>query len=76
VTIAAFASGNALVGAALCAPFGLARALSVVLANRGADLEDRPSGIDRVDDLAATAWPRGVNAVALALVGGALLTLL
>ena len=76
VTIAAFVSGSPLVGAALCAPFGLARAMSVVLANRGAGSEARPSGIDRIDDLSGTAWPRTVNALVLVLVGLALLTLL
>jgi hypothetical protein len=65
VTIAAFASGSPLIGAALCAPFGLARAVSVVLANRGAG-GDLPSGIDRVDELAGTRWPKVINAVVLA----------
>jgi hypothetical protein len=68
VTIAAFASGNPLVGAALCAPFGLARAISVVMANRGADVDDRPSGIDRIDDLAESRWPKVANAITLLLV--------
>ena len=67
VTIAAFASGSPLIGAALCAPFGLARALSVAVANRGATA-DGPSGIDRVDDLAGTRWPKLVNAAALLVV--------
>ena len=65
VTIAAFLSGSPLIGAALCAPFGLTRAVSVVLANRGAG-EGRISGIDRVDDLATTRWPKAVNALVLA----------
>ena len=73
VTIAAFVSGNPLIGAATCAPFGLARALSVVLANRRTG-DDRPSGIDRVDDLAGTRWPRLVNAAALALAAISVLT--
>ncbi|MDQ4095522.1 MAG: hypothetical protein M3174_04855 [Actinomycetota bacterium] len=66
VTIAAFVSGNPLIGMALCAPFGLARAISVVIANRGADVEERPSGIDRIDDLAGTRWPKTANAFVLA----------
>ena len=68
VTIAAFVSGSPLIGMALCAPFGLARALSVLLANRGAGGEDRPSGIDRIDDLSGTRWPRLANAGALVMV--------
>ena len=75
VTIAAFVGGDPLVGAALCAPFGLGRALSVIAANRGLD-KDLPSGIDRVDDLAQSRVPRlvtaamllGVSAAALALI--------
>ena len=76
VTIAAFASGSPLIGAALCAPFGLARALSVILANRGASLDDRPSGIDRVDDLAESRWPKLANATTLLLVSIVLLVAL
>ena len=69
VTIAALVSGDPLLGAALCAPFGLGRALSVVLANRRAAAEDRASGIDRIDDLASTRWPSTANAATLMLVG-------
>ncbi|MDQ3955178.1 MAG: hypothetical protein M3285_06490 [Actinomycetota bacterium] len=64
VTAAAVAWGSPPLGAALTAPFGLGRALSVALANRRAG-EDRPSGIDRIDDLAGTRWPRVVNGTAL-----------
>ncbi len=64
VTIAAFVSGNPLVGMVLCAPFGLGRALSVVIANRRVN-EKRPSGIDTIDDLAEMRWPSLVNACAL-----------
>jgi hypothetical protein len=76
VTIGALVTGNPLLGAALCAPFGLARAVSVVVANRGADIEDRPSGIDRIDDLSGTAWPRAANAVVLTVVGASALLVL
>jgi hypothetical protein len=58
VTIGAVASGDPLTGALLCAPFGLARGLSVLVGFRS---EPGP-----LDDLAATHWPRGLNAVALA----------
>lgn len=64
VTAAAVAWGSPPLGAALTAPFGLGRVLSVALANRNAG-EDRPSGIDRIDDLAGTRWPHVVNGVAL-----------
>ena len=63
VTAAAFASGNALIGAAISAPFGLGRALSVALANARAS-EDRPSGIDRIDELARTQLAKTVNGLA------------
>ena len=62
VTAAAFVSGDPLLGAALCAPFGLGRALSVVAANAGSGT---PRPVDRLDDLSQTFWPRGINAAAL-----------
>ena len=74
VTIAAFVSGEPLVGAALSAPFGLGRALSVIAANRSLG-EELPSGIDRVDDLAQTRVPRLVSAAMLLGVGAAAVTL-
>jgi hypothetical protein len=59
VGAAAIASGDPLVGAALCAPFGLARGLAVaVSANE--------TSIDRLEDVALTSVPRFVNAGALA----------
>ena len=64
VTAAAVAWGSPPLGAVLAAPFGLGRALSVALANRRAG-EDRPSGIDRIDDLAGTRWPHVANGAAL-----------
>ena len=67
VSAAAFASGDPLVGAAISAPFGLGRALSVALANARSS-EDRPSGIDTVDALSGTRWPKLVNAGALLVV--------
>ena len=62
VTAASLASGNALIGASISAPFGLGRALSVALANARAS-EDRPSGIDRIDDLSRTQLATTVNGV-------------
>jgi cytochrome c biogenesis protein CcdA len=75
VTIAALVSGNPLIGMALCAPFGLGRALSVLLANRRL-AEEISSGIDRIDEVAGTATPRIVTTIVLLGVGAAaLLTL-
>lgn len=64
VTGAAFASGEPLVGALISAPFGIGRAISIAVANARTS-EDQPSGIDRVDDLAATRWPKVANGLVL-----------
>ena len=71
VSVAAVTTGDPLLGAALCAPFGLARAVSVGLANRPARGPDRTSGIDRVDALAQTRLAGIANAGVLAAVAGA-----
>jgi hypothetical protein len=68
VTIAAGATGDVFLGAALTAPFGFGRGLSVALANLRAGSSDRPSGIDAIDDLARTRLPKLANAVVLACV--------
>lgn len=60
VAVAAFVSGDALVGAALCGCFGLTRGLSVLVGASGG--ETRTAALD---DLSATRWPRLVNAVSL-----------
>ncbi|MDQ3985347.1 MAG: hypothetical protein M3280_02480 [Actinomycetota bacterium] len=74
VTVAAAATGDPLLGAILCAPFGLARALSVGLANRTAREPERPSGIDRIDALAETPLAGIANGAALAAVAAAAVT--
>ena len=68
---AALASGSPALGALLCAPFGLARALSLAAVHAG----DAAPGeiVDRLEAIAATPLPRAVNAVALAGLGGAAL---
>src|SRR5918999_268953 len=68
---AALASGGPALGALLCAPFGLARALSLAAVHAG----DVAPGeiVDRLEAIAATPLPRAVNAVALAGLGGAAL---
>jgi hypothetical protein len=67
VAAGALASGDPVTGALLCAPFGLARGLSV-LAGVGAE-----RAISVLDELSATPWPRAVNSLALAGVIGAAL---
>lgn len=57
VSVGAVASGDALVGALLCAPFGFARGIVVLVGARGV--------MGPVDDLAASAWPRVANALVL-----------
>jgi hypothetical protein len=61
VTVGALASGDVGQGILICAPFGLARGLSVLVGARG-------EGASPLDDLAATPWPRAANALALSAV--------
>jgi cytochrome c biogenesis protein CcdA len=68
VTVAAAATGNVLLGAALTAPFGFGRGLSVAIANWRAGTEERPSGIDKVDALSETRWPKAANALVLGVI--------
>jgi hypothetical protein len=76
VTVAAATTGDVLVAAALTAPFGFGRGLSVLLANWGAGGEERHSGIDKVDALSETRWPKAANALVLtAVLVAGLLTL-
>jgi hypothetical protein len=73
VAAAALASGNALVGAGLCAPFGIARALAVTVAWRAETAESAAAVADGLDRMAATPLPGMVNAIALsALVAAAI----
>lgn len=65
VSAAALASGSPLVGALLCAPFGLARGLSVVIAARAGPESDGSIVVGRLDELGASSVPRLVNAAAL-----------
>jgi hypothetical protein len=68
VTIAAVTTGDILLGAALTAPFGFGRGLSVAIANRRAGGDARPSGIDTIDALSGTRWPKLANAAVLSIV--------
>jgi hypothetical protein len=69
VGAAAMASGDPLLGAALCAPFGVARGLSVVLASAN---EHRT--VERLERLAAGGAPRAVNAAVLIALAAAALS--
>jgi hypothetical protein len=76
VTIAAVTTGDVMLGAALTTPFGFGRGLSVALANLRAGSTDMPSGIQSVDALAGTRWPKLANAAVLACVMAAALVAL
>ncbi|HEX2057774.1 MAG TPA: hypothetical protein VHI71_05320 [Actinomycetota bacterium] len=62
VMVGAVASGDPLMGLALCVPFGLGRAVAVVAVTW------RGTTVDRLDDLAESPGPRLANAAALAMV--------
>jgi hypothetical protein len=66
VAAAAVASGSPLAGAALCAPFGLARGLSIVVANGTLGSRGPGTAVGTLEELATTRLPRAANALALA----------
>jgi hypothetical protein len=68
VAVAALVSGDALLGAALVAPFGLARGLSVTVASRTRSAEQAAAVVDRLERTAVLPLPRAINAAALAAV--------
>jgi hypothetical protein len=68
VAVAAVASGSPVLGTLVCAPFGLARGLSVLLAARAGG---GAAALDRLDRLAGTPGPRLVNTAALIALGAA-----
>ena len=70
VSAAALLIGDPLIGVMLCAPFGLARGLSVIAAARGLD------PVDELARIGAGSWPRLVNAAALGVIGAASLVTL
>ena len=63
VAAAALLFGDPLVGAALCAPFGLARGLSVIAWGLGTSSPN--DTLVRIENVSDTAIPRVVNALAL-----------
>jgi Methylamine utilisation protein MauE len=68
VSIAAFASGRPLLGAAVLAPFGLARGLGPVLAFGVRSPGDAAALVERLDRSASNARWRVANALALSMV--------
>jgi hypothetical protein len=72
VSVAAFASGRPLVGAAVLAPFGLARGLGPVLAFGVRSPSDGAALVERLERSASRARWRLANAVALAAVSAAM----
>jgi hypothetical protein len=68
VSVAAFASGRPLLGAAVLAPFGLARGLGPVLAFGVRSPSDGAALVERLDRSASRARWRIANALALSLV--------
>jgi hypothetical protein len=68
VSVAAFASGRPLVGAAVLAPFGLARGLGPVLAFGVRSPSDAAALVERLDRSASKAGWRVANALALSVV--------
>jgi hypothetical protein len=68
VSVAAFASGRPLLGAAVFAPFGLARGLGPVLAFGVRSPSDAAALVERLDRSASKAHWRVANALALSMV--------
>jgi Methylamine utilisation protein MauE len=68
VSVAAFASGRPLLGAAVLAPFGLARGLGPVLAFGVRSPSDAAALVERLDRSASRARWRVANALALSMV--------
>jgi hypothetical protein len=71
VAMAAAVSGDPLLGALLCAPFGIARGLTVMASRRAASAEQAAATVDRLERLAAGPLARTANVAALATVTGA-----
>ncbi|MGH2694204.1 MAG: hypothetical protein ACRDJJ_05240 [Actinomycetota bacterium] len=66
VALAALASGNPFVGLTLCAPFGAARAVAVILARKAIDAEQAARIVDDLQRAGRSRGPGVVNGVALA----------
>jgi hypothetical protein len=66
VAVAALLSGDPLLAIALCAPFGLARGLSVTVTHRAENGEAAAAVVDRLERAALRRQARAVNVLALA----------
>ncbi|MGH2753680.1 MAG: hypothetical protein ACRDLB_04540 [Actinomycetota bacterium] len=66
VAAGSFVAGDPLLGALLCAPFGLARGLSVLAAVHNLGTQEDSGVRDVLEGMAMTRIPRYVNAAALA----------
>jgi hypothetical protein len=66
VAMAALVGGDPVLGAALCAPFGLARGLAAAVGGLTGPGDGEGSVTDRLDELAATGLVRRLNGVTLA----------
>jgi hypothetical protein len=71
VAVAAVASGSVALGAALCAPFGVARGLSVLVSAGAHSGDDAGRVIDRLEAVASTPLPRVANTAVLVAVATA-----
>lgn len=69
VAAGAVVSGDPLLGALICAPFGLARAVAVALVGRGS--RDPGSVVTEIARIGSGSVPRAINALALATIGAA-----
>jgi hypothetical protein len=67
VAAGAVVSGDPLLGALICAPFGLARAIAVALVGMGS--RDPGSTVTEIARIGSGTVPRAINALALAIVG-------
>ena len=65
VALAALASGDPLVGVMLCAPFGAARAVAVIVARNAFDGERAAEIVDGLQRAGRNRWPAMINGVAL-----------
>jgi hypothetical protein len=73
VAVVALASGDPLLGAAMCTPFGVARGLAVLVGSGCRDAEQASAIVDRIQAVGVSRGPGAVNAAALvAVAGGAL----
>lgn len=71
VAAGAVVSGDPFLGALICAPFGLARAVAVALVGRGS--RDPGQTVVKISRIGSGASPRAINALALFTIGATVL---